>query len=315
MNVTDAPSGILPVDKPTGPTSHDLVASARRALGTRRVGHAGTLDPFASGLLLLLVGGGTRLAEYLSPLPKSYVATARLGIRTTTHDPEGEVVERSDGWKALATESIREALDAFRGEVRQLPPRYSAKKVGGRPAHRRVRAGEEVTLAPATVTIHEVALEEVRLPELRFRVTCSTGTYIRAMARDLGEALGVGAYLTDLRRTRIGPFSVEEALPAHRLEEDPGAARAALHPPLLALPHLPRIELDADEAARVAMGQAVPVPGTGDGGEEVRVEWHDDPSGRGSGPVALAREGELVAVGEVSEGRIRPRKVFRHPEG
>jgi len=287
--------GLLPIDKPTGPTSHDIVARGRRALGIRRIGHSGTLDPFASGLLLLLVGGATRLAEYLAPLPKEYVARARLGIRTSTDDPEGEVVSESDAWRGLSREALERGLEPLRGEIEQTPPPYSAKKVGGRPAHRRVRAGESVVLEPTRVVVHEIEVEDFELPWVIFRVSCSTGTYIRALARDLGENLGVGAHLAELRRTRIGPFRVEDALPADELDQEERVS-GALVTPLEALGHLERVDLDEEAAARVRMGQFL------------AAEAYGLPAG--DSLLALSCEGQLVAVASVQEGRIRPRKVL-----
>jgi len=287
--------GLLPIDKPAGPTSHDIVARGRRALGIRRIGHSGTLDPFASGLLLLLLGGATRLAEYLAPLPKEYVARARLGIRTSTDDPEGGVLAESDAWQGLSRDALERGLEPLRGEIEQTPPRYSAKKVGGRPAHRRVRAGEDVVLKPARVIVHDIAVEEFDLPWVTLRVSCSTGTYIRALARDLGENLGVGAHLAELRRTRIGPFRVEDALPADEIERGE-QVRRALVSPLDALGHLRRIALDEDAAARVRMGQFL------------QAEAYELPGG--DSPLALSCQGLLVAVASVQDGYIRPRKVM-----
>jgi len=286
--------GLIRVDKPVGLTSHDVVAHARRTLGVRRVGHTGTLDPFASGLLLLCVGRATRLAEYLDAFPKSYEATARLGETTATLDPEGPVLEVRDGWEALAEEEIRTALGAFRGELRQMPPVHSAKKVRGEAAHRRVRRGEEVELEPVTVRVHEIELVEVDLPEVRFRVTCSTGTYIRAIARDLGEALGVGAHLRELRRTRIGPHGVADAVALDDLGE-PGALARAWLSPAEALAHLPSMDLDEAGVVDIEAGRAVVVP-------EGRAA--------GGGLVALVSGPRLVAVGESREGRVHPSKVF-----
>ena len=295
MTLKGPGDGLLPIDKPTGPTSHDIVARGRRALGIRRIGHSGTLDPFASGLLLLLVGGATRLAEYLAPLPKEYVARVRLGIRTSTDDPEGEVVAESDEWHGLSLEAVETALEPLRGEIEQMPPRYSAKKVAGRPAHRRVRAGEDVVLEPAKVVIHEIAVEAFDLPWVAFRVRCSTGTYIRALARDLGESLGVGAHLAELRRTRIGPFRVEDALPVGELELEESVSRALVSP-LDALGHIERVDLDEESAARVRMGQFLAADAYGLPAEKSLL--------------ALSCGGQLVAVASVQEGRIRPRKVM-----
>ncbi len=294
MSTLPAQGGVLPVHKPSGPTSHDVVARARRALGIRRIGHTGTLDPFASGLLLLCVGPATRLAEYLSPLPKTYLATVRLGIRTSTDDVEGEVLSRSDAWRELDRKAVEEALTPFRGRIRQLPPAYSAKKVDGVAAHRRARRGEVVELREVEVEVHELELLDFAPPELELRVHCSSGTYVRALARDLGERLGTGAHLTALRRIRIGPVELERAVPLEALE-DPAAVGEAWIPPLEALGHLPRVSLQPEDAALLRHGRAVPAPEAG--------------LPRGT-PLALEAGGALVAVGSLEGGEIRPKKVF-----
>lgn len=288
-----SPSGLLLVDKPVGPTSHDMVARVRRRLGTRRVGHAGTLDPFASGLLLVCVGQATRLVEYLHLLDKVYEAEALLGVTTTTDDPEGEteVTAPPSAWSGLTSEAVRAALEAQVGAHLQQPPVYSAKKVGGKAAHRRVREGEAVDLPPVPVRIDEVTLLSLELPRVRFRVRCGTGTYIRSMARDLGAALRCGAHLTELRRTAIGPFAVETAA------ADEASWPAALLAPLAALPHLPTLSLSEDEVRRVRMGQ------------RIRFE-----QGAAEGLVALVDPsvagGALVGVASWEEGLLRPRKIL-----
>jgi tRNA pseudouridine55 synthase len=290
--------GGLLVDKPEGPTSHDMVARARRALGTRRVGHTGTLDPFASGLLVLLIGRATRLAEYLDDLPKEYRARARLGIRTDTDDREGEVTVENPGWEELDPARVKEALEALTGELDQIPPTFSAKKRGGEPAYRKARRGETVVLDPVRVRVHRVQVEEVSLPWVDFRVVCSTGTYLRALARDAGEALGVGGHLVALRRIRIGPFPVEDAFSGDRLDEEGGwqaADSRAWRTPFELLGHLERIRVDEEGAARLASGQGVELT-------------KDD--GVGDGPLAVTLGERLVAVGERRGSLLRPRKVF-----
>ena len=250
------PFGFLAVDKPAGPTSHDIVAEARRALKIRKVGHAGTLDPFATGLLLLAVGAATRLIEYLGPLEKEYVATARLGETTETLDPEGESAFVSDEWQKLNGEEIVVALNSFVGQMDQMPPVFSAKKVRGESAHRRARRGEPVELRPSPVTIHEVEVLALSLPEVTFRLRCSTGTYVRSVARDLGERLGVGGYLSALRRTAIGPFRVEDALAPTDLG-DPEKVGSGLLSPRQALQHLPGLEVGETEFQRLGQGQSI----------------------------------------------------------
>lgn len=286
--------GVLPVDKPEGPTSHDAVAAVRRALGSRQVGHTGTLDPFASGLLLVCFGPATRLAEYLTPLPKTYRATLRLGEATDTDDLTGEVLARSDAWRGLPEERVREALTARVGVVEQLPPRFSAKKVGGERMYAAARRGEEVERKPVPVVIHRVEVLEVRLPEVDFEVECGSGTYIRAIARDAGEALGAVAHLRRLRRTRVGPHGVEGAVPLDALGDAERVLAAALSP-AAAVAHLPRAEVDAAGAAAIGHGRAVPAPA-------------DVPEGV---PVAvLGPGGALLAVGERAGDRLQPRKVL-----
>jgi tRNA pseudouridine55 synthase len=286
-------SGVLPVDKPEGPSSHDIVAVARRSLGTRRIGHTGTLDPFASGLLLLFVGWATRLCEYLVGLPKTYLATARLGESTDTDDRTGEVLRASSRWREVTAADVESAFQGQVGTLLQRPPAFSAKKVGGERSYRRARRGESVTAEPVQVQVYGLDVVALDLPDVRFEVECSSGTYIRAIARDAGEALGTGAHLVDLRRTRIGPHAVGTAVPADRLG-DPDAVDAARIPPLTALAHLPTVTVTEEDAAELANGAAVTAPDTA-------------PS---YGPVAIAFSGRLLAVGESVEGRLRPRKVF-----
>lgn len=285
-------SGVLPVDKPEGPTSHDVVAAARRALRTRRIGHTGTLDPFASGLLLLCIGPATRLAEYLVGLPKTYRAVAHLGAATDTADRTGERVSESPEWRSLEREEIEAAFGSQVGSILQVPPAYSAKKVAGERAYDRARRGEDVELEPVPVTIYRLDILDVRLPEVEFEVECSSGTYIRAIARDVGERLGVGGYLESLRRTRVGAFDVSSAVSLDELE-DPARVRDSIHPMLEAVSHLPRIDVGPDAALALSQGRAV-------------AAQRPEPPGQ----VAVAFDGRLLAIAE-SDGRtIRPRKVF-----
>ena len=212
------PSGLLVVDKPGGMTSHDVVARVRRALGTRKVGHAGTLDPMATGVLVLGVERATRLLGHLALADKQYRACVRLGSATTTDDADGEVraVAPAEAVQALDDVDVREAFARLVGTIQQRPSAVSAIKVDGRRAYDRVRAGEEVELAPRTVVIASIVVTDVRWSpgwvDVDIDVACSTGTYIRAIARDVGEALGVGGHLTVLRRTRVGPFAVDGAV-------------------------------------------------------------------------------------------------------
>jgi tRNA pseudouridine55 synthase len=212
-------SGLVVVDKPGGMTSHDVVARIRRVAGTRKVGHAGTLDPMATGVLVLGVNRATRLLGHLSLADKRYDATIRLGVTTTTEDAEGEVVETrpTDG---LTEDAVRSALATFLGEIEQVPSAVSAVKVDGKRAYARVRAGEDVDLPARRVTIHSLEVTAVDLPTVEVAVHCSTGTFVRAIARDLGAALGVGGHLTALRRTTVGPFGLDDARTLDALSED-----------------------------------------------------------------------------------------------
>lgn len=284
--------GVLPVDKPEGPTSHDVVARARRALGERRIGHTGTLDPFASGLLLLCVGRATRIAEYLSGLPKSYRATLRLGVSTDTDDRTGEVVARADA-AHVSEADLRAALGAQTGEILQRPPVYSAKKVAGERMYAAARRGDAVQAEPVRVRVHRLELLRYDPPDAEVEVEVSSGTYIRAIARDVGEAVGVGAHLTALRRTRVGEHSVDSALHAEELDERDAVAEAII-PPARALAHLPHLEVDEDTARRVGHGGAFTAPPS---------------TPRGLLALVTAAD-ELVAIAESDGARVQPRKVL-----
>jgi tRNA pseudouridine55 synthase len=299
MKVERGEAGVLLVDKPEGPSSHDVVKAARRNLGQRRIGHTGTLDPFASGLLLLCLGWCTRLAEYLLGLPKRYTATAVLGSATDTDDRTGAVLTRSEAWRTLTASVVEAALQSRRGAMLQRPPAYSAKKIQGERAYRRARRGEIVSPDPVPVEIMDISLRRLDLPRVEFDVLCSAGTYVRALARDVGEILGTGAYLERLRRTDIGSFQVVDAVDADLLS-DPTAVGPALRSPLEALVHMPHIELIGAPAHRLVQGQSIALddPGrTGDPTAEV---------------VAAVSGGVLLAVAQRSGNVLRPRKVFVH---
>jgi tRNA pseudouridine55 synthase len=247
-------SGLVVVDKPAGLTSHDVVARVRRLAGTRKVGHAGTLDPMATGVLVLGLNRATRLLGHLTLTDKRYDATIRLGVTTTTDDAEGEVVATrpTDG---LTEDAVREALTAFRGEIEQVPSAVSAVKVDGKRGYARVRAGEQVDLPPRRVTIHELDVRAVALPSVDVSVHCSSGTYIRSIARDLGAALGVGGHLSALRRTAVGPFDLAGAHTLDDLAEHfsltpiAEAARATF----------PALDLDDAQAADVRVGRRLDI--------------------------------------------------------
>ncbi len=278
------------MDKPIGPTSHDVVRAVRRAFGTRRAGHAGTLDPAASGLLLVLIGPAVRLSRYLAGLPKRYRGAVRLGETTDTDDATGSVSSRSDAWKSLDRASIAAAMERLIGIRQQVPPAYSAKHLAGERAYRIARRGQPVKLAPVWVEIRRFDLVGIDGPEVWFDAEVGSGTYLRSLARDLGIELGCGAHLKQLRRVQVGEFSVEEAFSFEAVR----SGEAQLIPPLEAVRHLTRIEIDRDTAHRVRLGQAVQT---------------ENPVGE-TGPVALVHDGELVAVAEPRKERLQPRVVL-----
>lgn len=290
------PAGVLLVDKPVGPTSHDIVDRLRKTAGTRKVGHAGTLDPFASGLLLLLLGSATRLAEYFLGMDKEYLATVHLGVETSTHDPEGEVVSEGGLWEAIGEAEVEAALEKFRGPIMQKPPVYSAKKVRGEAAHRRTRRGEVVELEPGKVEVYDLSLLGMEMPLLHLGVRCSSGTYIRALARDLGRSMGVGGHLSALRRTGIGPFRVASAYELDALA-DPATVQAGTLPAAEALSHFPSLEVGPEDAARVIHGQPLPLA---DAGIPQEI------------PVRVLLNGNLLAMAAREGEMLRPKKVFAH---
>lgn len=251
--------GLLNVNKPAGPTSHDIVAAVRRGIGVKRVGHAGTLDPLAEGVLILALGKATRLAEYLMQSPKRYLAQVLLGVTTDTYDVQGQAIEEQEIPLELSAAEVVATLMDFHGEILQTPPVYSAVKVRGRAAYARARAGETVELAPRTVTIHEIALIEFVLPRLMLEVFCSPGTYIRTLVHDLGQALGCGAVLERLTRTASGDFTLTEAVPWEMLQAGfaDGRWQAYLIPADRALPDTPQIRLTAQQWGQAQNGAPV----------------------------------------------------------
>ncbi|MBB2976015.1 tRNA pseudouridine55 synthase [Microbacterium endophyticum] len=253
--VTTSASGILLVDKPTGITSHDVVSRTRKALNMRKVGHAGTLDPMATGLLVLGVGPATRLLTFIVGLDKTYEATIRLGVSTDSDDADGVVIETTDA-TSLDIDEITAGIAELTGDISQVPSKVSAIKVDGRRAYDRVRAGEEITLAARPVTVSRFDVTSIRtgetVVEVGVVVDCSSGTYVRALARDLGERLGVGGHLTTLRRTRIGPFVVDGAPGADDLVDV-----ALIDAPTAAAKVLGRVDVDADEARDLRDGKRI----------------------------------------------------------
>jgi tRNA pseudouridine55 synthase len=250
------PDGFLVVDKPAGITSHDVVARVRRVFGIKRVGHTGTLDPFATGVLPVAIGLGTKAIPFLDESVKEYQSVMLLGAATDTQDSTGTVVFSGD-WHQLTAEAVREAFSRFIGSISQLPPMYSAVKQGGVPLYRLARKGETVERRERPVTIHSLNIDSLELPEVRFTVRCSRGTYVRTLADDIGRTLGCGAHLTGLRRTVSGPFVLDGALPFEALVA--GAAEAletSIISPAGALGHLRRLSLTASGCDKVRHGIA-----------------------------------------------------------
>ena len=301
--------GILVVDKPIGPTSHDIVGLVRRLAATKRVGHGGTLDPFASGVLPLFLGRATRVVEFHLGDRKAYRATVCFGASSTTDDIEGELSPADGPGPTLA--AVEAALPALTGPISQRPPAYSAIKVGGRRAYAMARAGETVELKPRDVTIHGLSLvswddDDPERPIAVLDVECSAGTYIRALARDLGAALGNGAYLGALRRTASGGFSATDAVPLDDVREaaadGPASLGRLLRPIDTGLDRFPNVELTADERAAVARGQFVrPAAGFPPDAERYRLRLAD---------------GTLAAIAtDAGGGRLAPDKVLIAPDG
>ena len=271
--------------KPAGPTSHDVVDMVRRALGEQRVGHLGTLDPFAAGLLVVVVGRATRLASFAAGWTKAYEGVIRLGVTTDTDDATGAVLQTQP--VLVTAPQLAEALAGFRGGYEQRPPAYSAVKIAGERAYRRARRGEVVEPAARRVDIAELELVEYAAPDVRFRARVGGGTYLRSLARDIGAALGCGGHLIALRRTAVGPLRLDEAVA-------PAAVTAAdLRDPAVLVAHLPRRDVSAAERDAVVHGRPIardPVPDTRD-------------------PVAFFAGPELLAVGDVEGEVLKPRVV------
>jgi len=304
--------GALFIDKPAGITSHDVVARVRKIIGEQQVGHTGTLDPFATGLLVILVGRATRLAQFLSGAEKEYEAIIRLGFATDTGDATGRSITETQRCAKVPRAAIEAALASLRGEIEQTPPMYSAKKVAGKKLYELARRGEEVERKPIRVTISkfESMSHDDRLQEnddgtrdLKVRVVCSAGTYVRALAEDFGKRLGLGAHLVELRRTRAGHSKIADAITLDRLTElaQSDSASQILISPDAALSHLPAVQLTADDVRRTLHGI------------DLRIEagatfnWSDGQPVR-----MLDLNGELIAVGVYQRGgeTIHPKVVI-----
>jgi tRNA pseudouridine55 synthase len=273
-------SGVLVVDKPVGLTSHDVVQIIRRGTGIRRAGHTGTLDPRASGVLVVLIGPAVRLSEYVSASDKRYQATIRLGSSTDTYDAEGTITNFSN-WDGVTEETFNDVLQKFVGEIEQVPPPYSAVKVKGKKAYESAREGEAVELEPRLIKVYSLDVLEWAPPEVVIDVYCSSGTYVRSLANDLGKELGCGAHLIGLRRTKSGRFTLRDAVPLRRLQDtfDAGTWYRNLIPAAEALADWPMVELNADQVELVRHGHRVP-------GHEGDQGWS-----RG-----VSEQGDLVAL-------------------
>lgn len=284
--------GILLVDKPQGITSHDVVSRTRKAAGTRKVGHAGTLDPMATGLLVVGLNAATRLLTFVVGQDKEYVATITFGVATTTDDAEGEVVS-TISTSSITDASIASGIAKLTGTISQVPSSVSAIKVDGKRAYALVRAGEQVELAARTVTISAFDVLERRGDELDVRVECSSGTYIRALARDLGADLGTGAHLSALRRTRIGPFTLERAVEMEGMD----VAGALIEPAEAASALFESIALDTQQTIDLWHGKRFSV---------------DAPDA--NSVAAIAPDGRLIGIVTIADGRLSPIVNFPAPD-
>jgi tRNA pseudouridine55 synthase len=287
--------GVLVIDKPLGPTSFDVVKKVRALLKVQKVGHTGTLDPLATGVLPVCVGEATKIAGFILETEKAYDAVVRLGVSTDSYDAQGKVLAEAPV-PPLTRERLEKVLDRFRGGFLQLPPMFSAVKVAGKRLYEHARKGEEVERAPREVTVHELLLRDFSATEVRLSVLCSKGFFVRALAHDLGEALGCGAHLEALRRTKTGPFTLSQAIPLERLEAQvqeggPEAIAGRLVSMDEALGELPELTLGEAEARKVLHG--VPLEANGPAGY-VRVR----------GPQGL------LAIAEIVRGRLRYARVL-----
>ena len=289
MSESGAPNGFLNIDKPAGMTSHDVVARIRRGLRVKKVGHAGTLDPMATGVLIVCVGTATRLSEYVMQSTKRYRARVRLGVTTDTYDADGEILAQTDA-SHISREDVERVLAPFVGDIAQVPPMYSAIKQGGRKLYKMARAGETVERAPRAVSIHRLEVSEWALPEFTLDVTCSAGTYIRSLAYDLGAALGVGAHLAGLERTASGVFTLDNTVSLAELLAA-GDWRGLLVRPQEAL-DWPIVQLNDADADHVKHGRTFPAPDVPEGTLAMAVELDELVAVlRGDGGVWEAQKG------------------------
>ena len=295
FNMKNAISGVLVIDKPVGMTSHDVVQVVRKGTNLRRAGHTGTLDPRASGVLIVLVGPAVRLSEYVSASDKRYQAVITLGKTTDTYDEDGK--QTSTAPVTVTEEQFEKELMTFVGDIEQVPPPYSAVKVQGRKAYEMAREGEEVDLAPRIISVYSLELLEWAPPEVVIDIFCSSGTYVRSLANDLGDRLGCGATLTGLRRTKSGRFTLRDAVPLRKLNEAfaDGSWYQYLIPAAEALSDWPAVELNSDQLEAVRHGNRVPAD-----------------ESAGSKARGISQQGELVALLELDEAthEWQPKKVF-----
>lgn len=283
--------GLLNLNKPPGCTSRDVVNRVQKLVRPEKIGHAGTLDPLATGVLVVAIGGATRLVEYIQQQPKSYLATFQLGRSSDTEDIEGKIVELKDPPQPTV-EQIEAALQQFTGEINQVPPAFSALKVGGRRAYALARRGEQVDLAPRRVVIHRLHLVDYCYPSLRLEIACSSGTYVRALGRDLARALGTEAVMSGLIRTAVGPFVLAEAVSPDDLTQD--TLPAQLQPTAKAVSHLRRLELEHGEVTQLLYGRPLQRSGAVSTAEIA----------------AFDPRGELVAIVALRDEKLWPTRVF-----
>ena len=297
-SISSKTSGVLVIDKPLGMTSHDVVQVVRRGTGIRRAGHTGTLDPRASGVLVVLIGPAVRLSEFLSTSEKRYQAVVKFGMTTSTYDTEG-VITSENGHCDFSFEHLEAALTKFVGVVEQVPPVFSALKIDGKRAYDRARAGEDIEMEPRQITVHSLELLEWEAPEAVIDVHCSSGTYIRSLAHDLGEEMGSGATLINLRRTKNGRFTLRDSVSLRKLEEafTNGDWYRYLIPAAEALGDWYTVELSHEQIDEVRHGHRVPAL---------------EPVEEGTMARAISQEGELVALVEYvpADQEWQPRKVF-----
>jgi tRNA pseudouridine55 synthase len=286
--------GVLNIDKPDGLSSHDVVNRIRRLTGIRKVGHTGTLDPLATGVLVICVGRATRLAEYVSGQPKNYLANILLGQETDTYDQEGRIIAQNP--VSVTKAELEAALLQFHGEIQQIPPMYSAIKVEGQPLYKHARKGEVFDLKARTVHIECLEILHWQTPHLGLHIECSSGTYIRSIAHDLGQILGCGGVLSSLRRTAVGRFQIDDAAPLNLLREDNW--QTYLLKSEVAVSHLKKVEFESDAAMALYYGQKIPAMPDQESGHLHR---------------AFDENGQFIGILTVDEGLWRPKKIFYLP--